>query len=402
MGGKIKSAARKIKSSEQKRDQVVDPESELVVEYLEEYSDEVKPSLDSTVLQKRDSSALSPANTENKISQEIKLKKPSPDFVQVFVKENNSAESSTTGLRPRNKKKLLICEVCAFTTSSQVGLRNHMKKHKTCFNCCGMKFSKKTEYNKHMRLTHKISWKRRKQILDCEAFCDICSFSSRSLDDLRKHIKQHLQTKETCDICQKQIRNLAKHMNTHHAAYRFVCSICDAKFRSSSNYKSHVKIHDEPSECPICHKFLPHITRHIKWHSRPKPKPFSCLQCGKICYSKQALGVHIHRVHEKMPLGKSYSCSVCQLSFIRHRDLRRHSFIHYQGKIYNCDVPECNEMFKNRFKLQTHMMVHNSTQEASFQCNFCDKKYLRKTALNKHQKQAHTDLVEAFTMKILK
>lgn len=404
LGGKLKAVRKPKLDVKVKVKAVAEPRPLLeqnVIEYLEEFSEEVKPALDTLQPFESDESYL--ISEPEKKESTAEVQSSLPVITKVFIKEkrrNFKTEPRIAGVSrfsaSTNQKKLFICHICAFTTSIDAALKVHLKTHKENFICCYLKFSKKTEYNRHMRLAHNISWKRRKPLLDTEGFCDICWFSSRSMNDLRRHMKQHLTPKERCSICQKPIRDLTKHMDTFHAS-RFACTLCDSTFKTKSNLKNHVKIHDEPTECPICHKFLPNMTRHIKWHSRPKPKPFCCLQCGKVCYSKQSVEDHVHRVHEKMPLGKSYTCSVCHLNFIRNIDLRRHSFIHYTGKIFSCDFPDCNEMFKKAFKLHAHMMVH-TTPEANFQCNFCDRKYLRKTALHKHQKQSHAEIAETLSI----
>jgi hypothetical protein len=43
------------------------------------------------------------------------------------------------------------------------------------------------------------------------------------------------------------------------------------------------------------------------------------------------------------------------------------------------------------------MMVHEIT-EPSFACNYCEKIYLRKTALHKHQQRIHSEISKKFTI----
>jgi hypothetical protein len=64
--------------------------------------------------------------------------------------------------------------------------------------------------------------------------------------------------------------------------------------------------------------------------------------------------------------------------------------MHFKGKIFSCDFPGCNEMFKETSKLHLHSMVHLKN-EASFFCSFCDRKYLRRTALKKHLRLTHPE-----------
>lgn len=298
-----------------------------------------------------------------------------------------------------------ICDVCAFQTFTQAALRDHLKKQhaEKSLTCCSETFNKKTELNRHQRIVHKVSWKRKKLLLTFNATCDYCGLLFETMNDLRKHMKRHMNMKKNCNLCHKKLYNVKKHIREVHEVERFfVCPVCEAGFKSQSNLKNHIKTHEEPSDCPICHKLLPNMERHLHWHKQPKSKPHQCQQCNKFCSTKQAMQEHIHRIHEKMPLGKTYSCSICNLDFIRNHDLRLHSYIHYQGRIFTCDFPGCNEMFKTSFKLHCHTMVHNPTNEASFKCNFCDRKYLRKASLHKHQRQLHSDLTKTLSIKIIK
>lgn len=203
-------------------------------------------------------------------------------------------------------------------------------------------------------------------------------------------MKRHVPPDKECNICHLKFRFIERHMRIVHTFERpFQCAVCGANFKGRNNLNGHMKTHEQPTECPICNKFLPNMKRHLQWHKKPKPDPIQCPQCERMYSNKQAVQEHISRVHERRPLGKSYSCEVCDLRFIRNRDLRRHSFIHYSGKIFVCDFPGCNDMFKKRFKLQAHVMVHSSEREANFECESCGKKYLRRTALFKHEKLAH-------------
>lgn len=256
--------------------------------------------------------------------------------------------------------------------------------HQVC-QFCGLKFTKKTELNRHLATVHETSYRKQKEI-----FCDFCGFKSSKISQIRNHMKNHVQVKEECLICGMKLKNLAKHIREVHTIERpFVCNFCDISFKAKQYLKNHLKTHEESKQCPICFKFIHNMERHLHLHNKPKPKPLQCSICQKLCANKQTMQEHILRIHEKIPLGKYYTCTVCDLKFIRNDDLRRHSYIHYKGKIFSCEFPGCNEMFKKSFKLQMHMMVHNSNNERNFCCSHCDRKYLRKTALQKHVKEAH-------------
>lgn len=358
-----------------------DDTQENVVEYLEEYLEEIEA--EATFRHSR--------RSPKKIKPEH-IVKDSPAFAQVFINE----PIPVVRIEFPHQTSDFVCDVCGYQTSHHASLKLHLKTHQEekILRCddCGIKFTKKTEFNRHMRCVHSII-NRRRRVRTTLASCDVCGKTTLKIHEMRRHMKQHLEPKERCIVCNLKLRNLKKHMKEVHTTIRpFVCAVCGAGFKVRHNLTNHMKTHDEPTECQICHKFLPNIERHLLRHKRPRPMPLRCSQCDKTFATKQSLQSHQERIHERVPLGKIYKCSTCNLTFIRNRDLRQHSFIHYTGKIFTCNALNCNEMFKKAFKLMAHMMVHNTSNEASFACNICDKKYLRQTALNKHQRQAHSSL----------
>lgn len=289
---------------------------------------------------------------------------PTPDSLKVkLVKETKPTEN-------------FICHICAFETITQRQLKSHIDQEHRNRN----KFS--STIAKPVRLITRAS---------SEIICDICGVAKKRKFELRKHMRSHEKPLDECEICHLRLRNVPKHIRGVHSDERpFVCEVCKAAFKSLHNLNNHVKTHEEPSECPICHKLLPNMHRHLQWHNRPTPARHICNQCNKSCSTKQALQEHVLRIHQKVPLGKSYSCPDCSLTFIRNNDLRRHSYQHFTGKIFSCTFPDCNEMFKKAFKLQSHMMIHTPSNETKFACELCDRKYLRKAALNKHRRQTHS------------
>lgn len=346
----------------------------------------------------------------------MKLEQPQPDpSLEINFKstEKRKVKDTETNFDEENRLKISkqstklkmsprlthICQFCGFQTSLHSQFRLHLKRHDLTCDICSIDFTNKTDLKRHRHNVHNSTKVQ-------EFTCDFCNAKITKLPELSRHLKLHVKPKQECKICNQKLKNLPKHMKEVHTTVDrpFICSICGAGFKYRNNLSSHVKIHEEPSECPICHKFLPNMQQHLQRHQRPKPAPVQCPQCLKNCATKHSLQEHIHRVHEKVPLGKCYTCTICNLNFIRNTDLRRHSYIHYTGKIYACTFPRCNEMFKKSFKLQSHLMVHNDKNEANFLCDWCDRKYLRKTALHKHIKASHPEvkMTETISIKIIK
>lgn len=312
----------KFKELKGKNDKTEDEPMKIL--YLEEFEKEVKE------------------NLEIKIDKTHKVKKK---FIQRNVQEEIQEKSS---------EKILICDKCA------------------------MQFDSRRNFRKHQRMCLE------EKIIDIpEPPKNDISITSKNLK-----INEIFKCLElTCNAVFKNRGNLYKHVQHIHLNKRsFQCDKCAKFFKTKYHLKIHLKTHEIPKKCPICSIYLPNIEAHIKRHSKPKQSYFICQQCNRQCATKQALLEHVQRIHDRKPLGKFYRCPICHENFIRNSDLRRHSFLHYQGKVYCCTYPGCTEMFKTSYKLQLHQVIHNSSNEKIFICEICNKSFSRQTSLYKHKK----------------
>ncbi|CAG9800613.1 unnamed protein product [Chironomus riparius] len=267
---------------------------------------------------------------------------------QICIKKNKQNKSPVLKI-DKPPESLLICEICA------------------------VQFESKREFRKHER--------------KCKTESSEVKIGAQTENVIPNTIETIKCSELNCQLTFKNKINLKKHISQVHLNERFFqCDKCAKFFKTKYHLKHHLKTHRVPQKCPICYVMLPNLEDHIKRHKRPKQDPFQCPQCNRQCASKQALQEHIQRIHEKKPLEKIYTCLICDENFIRNSDLRRHSFLHYQGRVYSCIHPGCSEMFKTSYKLQLHQTVHNERNEKSFKCDICDKRYSRQTGLYKHRK----------------
>lgn len=331
------------------------------------------------------------------ISQTVKKKRLADTSRAKFYQTRYKDSDYNVSISKKWRKAKFNCDICSAELIGAKALRHHLYQHhaenKRKCSRCNVKFETSFDLLAHKKLFHQPKIVTAQNV--CE--CDHCG-KHMTHSKMAVHMIHHKAPSVECPDCKMKFKtrgNMNKHYNFAHIGERsFICEICSKAFKANYHLIGHLKTHGPPQECPVCHKFLPDINRHMKIHTNPKASPsFQCPVCGKMCSTKQQCQLHVQRVHEKVPLGKVYSCPTCQENFIRFADLRLHQFIHYQGRIVECPYPECNAMFKKPFLLRSHMLVHQNKIELTFECQFCpDKKYARKSALYKHQKNHHPEI----------
>lgn len=80
-----------------------------------------------------------------------------------------------------------------------------------------------------------------------------------------------------------------------------------------------------------------------------------------------------------------YTCDVCDKSFGKNCNLKKHKRIHTSDKLFPCDL--CDKSFFYRNSLKYHKSTH--TGEKSFPCGLCDKSFCYPTSLKAHM-HTHT------------
>ncbi|XP_048826575.1 zinc finger protein 287-like [Brienomyrus brachyistius] len=129
---------------------------------------------------------------------------------------------------------------------------------------------------------------------------------------------------------------------------------------------------------PQCHF---HNQRGVEAHQsiHTEKKPYSCIQCGKVCISLRGL-----KRHNQIHLGKKlHQCSQCGKRFEYQFSLAKHQLIHSSERMHACKY--CDKTFMFKLDLNIHLRKHSG--EISYGCRTCGRQFKHKRMLNLHLKE---------------
>lgn len=239
----------------------------------------------------------------------------------------------------------------------------------------------------------------------------------------------------TCDHCPFSCRNnkmtdLVNHVRKKHTNAQIIeCSQCNSILPTESAFWWHSKIGCQDAnkvKCPECHMFVTKssLNRHINnVHRNIK---HACEKCGKTYTLKENLKVHMKKHHfgtngtfNCRYCDKSYNnwtsryyheigehskdfklkCQFCQKNFLHKTQLEDHIATSHTGvKNGNCDL--CGESFSTPEAVKEHREKVHAVME--FQCKYCEKKFLRRDNLRRHERSHQYEQTEDEKQEIVK
>ena len=110
-----------------------------------------------------------------------------------------------------------------------------------------------------------------------------------------------------CEICSAVSRNriyLKRHMKNVHSGYRFMCSMCDKKFKRNSHLKEHELFHigeNPTTKCQVCAFVMKgdrksRVENHMETHNNKNL--LKCDKCEFYFRSQMYLIQHVE-IHHK-------------------------------------------------------------------------------------------------------
>ncbi|KYM95201.1 Zinc finger protein Xfin, partial [Cyphomyrmex costatus] len=187
------------------------------------------------------------------------------------------------------------CNACGFVCRSKHSLQSHFtRKHTDKYehqcNFCSKKFKVKGDLTNHIRFHHK----------EKPVKCDVCGKLCLNSGSLYVHQKwAHYKPKYECHICKRRMvtqANLDQHLVTQHEKRdKIVCAECGKTFAKKDSFKRHMVVHTgcKPHSCMICSKPFARrsqLRQHLLIHTGKRP--FVCDICGKAFTQKPGLICH--------------------------------------------------------------------------------------------------------------
>jgi KRAB domain-containing zinc finger protein len=282
-------------------------------------------------------------------------------------------------------RKKLQCKICNLYLASDTNLNNHLRVvHHTenKYEClyCTKDFKSKTCLKNHIKFVH--TGIRPHQ-------CNQCEKKFKSKRDLNHHKKVHIKAliySFPCQQCKKSFKNaseLAFHINIVHSnERRFKCNVCNARFKTNVNLKTHIKNDScKTYKCTFCSnvfKFESELKYHERWH------------IGNIDADQ------VHLLLEKEPeeevqniptvliINNNCSqviCDICNIKFNNNNILSKHMAAVHKEFPYKCQ--NCKQTFELEPVFFHHLTSHDSVKK-TFNCIKCFRVFKSDKNLNKH------------------
>ncbi|MCP5008335.1 MAG: C2H2-type zinc finger protein [Planctomycetes bacterium] len=296
-------------------------------------------------------------------------------------REPSSSPSSTVS-QPTQLSK---CAVCRKLFPSSTRLEEHMYEHTEDwpYSCpveyCTGGFLTEKELKTHQKNTHPSSKESIGAIISlpssspAKQLLPLPTPSSASSTPTVRMSKRDLKCKE----CGKHLSSpygLTNHMYLHNNQWPFRCELCGKGATSKQHLAIHERIHtgEKPFSCDKCKKkFISKdvLSRHTckpgkvnNWESRQGEIVILRYRSGEVARGK-VKGCKIKCIENNCT---SFTCS--EASF------RLHARVHLKNAP-TCVT--CEKRFPSKTSLKYHESIH--TGEKSYSCDFCGKKFRRKS-----------------------
>ncbi|XP_054748202.2 zinc finger protein 507-like [Lytechinus pictus] len=270
-------------------------------------------------------------NQDRSSSDPVKAKESIMDAVATVTSMQNSENSSVqTHVCSQGSTPVFKCQRCPATFWHPQRLQHHMDTHEAILKCSD------------------------------------CSLSCSSEIALRDHVKKvHLTAKSTiCPTCHKEVKNESPkdHEQTCVLKCWYGCRECDYVVSSMEELQAHCqKTHQKPYKCGMCNyssATANGIKNHMKFHNADKP--YKCNLCDFSGAYPQSLRSHMKKHSTSSPSlsSEQYKCKFCPYISGHLPSMKSHMWRHTSHPGYDYDgqdiikmvvkVEKCNSKGKDQ------------------------------------------------------
>ncbi len=212
-----------------------------------------------------------------------------------------------------------------------------------------------------------------------------------SQPDLTRHNNLEHGLFISCTLCDKSFafrENLNVHIAAEHGGKPFSCTLCDESFGQKVALNRHVETTHrgkmQPYLCTLCAVSFARKDEINLHNNTAHPKPFPCTLCDKSYSLKADLNRHTNAVHHKL---KPFSCTLCDKIFTYSYNLNRHiKSTHH--KLKNVSSKLSDKSFAEKCRPSSDIKTVHNNNVKSFSCTLCDKSFMFEENLIRH-KQIH-------------
>lgn len=214
--------------------------------------------------------------------------------------------------------------------------------------------------------------------------CKFCFETFNSRKEMFQHRKEHGDV----DKCGNAgDRDQKYHFDEEHEI--FICNNCSAECLDREEIEKHVQNHEKKLTCYVCKEDLfgaINYSVHVQKHR--DDKMFPCPWCQYMSQKKEAMQVHINRLHLQI---YDFQCTKCGKYFNDALSFKEHDNVHLDLKPFGCVV--CNKHFYYSRYLLSHQLRTHTVRvldpDSKTQCNVCQKIFARLDTLEKHYASKH-------------
>ncbi|XP_017494581.1 PREDICTED: oocyte zinc finger protein XlCOF28 [Rhagoletis zephyria] len=333
-------------------------------------------------------------------------------------------------------KNTFLCQYCDMAFTTQPECQEHESQHDSAapYVCsfCSQRTSSRQNLIYHIKELH-----------DPERpyVCAFCKKGFCRRSDLKKHTIVHTGVRPfSCPVCAKNFSrntNLTKHIRIHSSVKPHVCTRCPRSVSSATDLMRHIRTHtnSKPFQCSLCpstfarkDKLHLHEQTHYRRDSElllnqsngatlsggvksdevggvvgqpenivvslnpygeaESTQPHASMPSPQDQYRQHSILAAQLQQRPLMPKPpphkpshpRMFTCTICQKTFTRERDLQRHQALHLDT-LFTCK--QCGTGFNRREKLARHELEFHAPQ---YPCEVCRIQFIKRDEFEKHMK----------------